>query len=545
MSERRTDDSTDAADLGFDALGVPPVLVRSLAAMDVTDPTRAQRRTLPPAMEGRDVAVVASTGTGKTLAYLLPLAARLLAEAPPRVRGRPVDPRRRLRALVLCPTRELAQQVAKDAQQLFRGTVLRAGAVYGKSALAPQREMVREGLDLLVGTPGRVKELCEADALSLAFVKQVVLDEADRMLDMGFLPQAKEILSRAPESRQLLFLTATMPRPVETVVEEMLKSPARIDLVGKERSAVTGTPAPRTDKGQHLHDVSDEDKAALTVALVKDGKRKGVMVFVRTRRRAGWVAEALRRHDIRTVVVHGDRSQRQRTESLAAFAAGKADVLVATDVAARGLHVPAVRTVINYDVPLLPEEYVHRVGRAGHGGGSAEAITLRGPADVERWHAVARTMRVDIAPTPAPGFAAYRRVKVGVAPDVERAVPARGGKPGTRVVLVRTPGAAGAAAGARAGGPGKPGKAGKSGKAARPAKARPGAKGPEAAPTRAPGAPSAGALIRMGNAAAMRATGKKKKKRRPNDSMAMRGSDRGRAIPKGQRPGGGVRRTGG
>ena len=407
------------AEDGFGSLGIPEMLVRSLSAMGADVPTPVQRAAIPAALTGRDVAVVAATGTGKTLAYLLPVAKRLIDEPPPKMRGRPVDPRRRLRALVLCPTRELAQQVAREAAQLFRGSVLRTTAVYGKSPLAPQRDVVEEGVDLLVGTPGRVRELCELDAISLAFVQQCVLDEADRMLDMGFLPQAKEILSRAPESRQLLFYTATMPRQVETVVEEMLKDPQRVDLVGRERSKVSGTPEARSDLGQHLHDIDDEAKTALTVALIKDGKRRGVMVFCRTRRRAGWVAAALRRHEVKTVLIHGDRSQRQRQEALAAFAAGKADVVVATDVASRGLHVPAARCVINYDVPLLPEEYVHRVGRAGHGGGTAEAFTLRCPSDMERWMHVERAMRVKLVPEKAPAFGAYMRTRDGFAPDSE------------------------------------------------------------------------------------------------------------------------------
>ena len=427
-----------AAGTGFGSLGIPAHLVASLARMGAERPTPIQREAVPAAMRGGDIAAVAATGTGKTLAYLLPVAARLLAEPPPRAKGRPVDPRRRLRALVLCPTRELAQQVAREAALLFRGSVLRATAVYGKSPLSPQRDAVREGVDLLVGTPGRVRELCELDAASLAFVQQVVLDEADRMLDMGFLPQAKEILSRAPESRQLLFFTATMPRPVEAVVEEMLRDPVRIDLVGKERGRVEGTPEARRDLGQHLFDVPDAAKTAVTVALVKDGKRRGVMVFCRTRRRAGWVAAALRKHEVRTVLIHGDRSQRQRQEALAAFAAGKADVVVATDVAARGLHVPAARTVVNYDVPLLPEEYVHRVGRAGHGGGTAESFTFRCPADADRWHQVERLTRARVEPSAPPRHQDYLRPQDRLAPDAEgedarpgaRGHGARGGRTG-------------------------------------------------------------------------------------------------------------------
>ncbi len=516
---------------GFAALGVPPILVASLERMGARNPTPVQQAAIPPAIEGRDLAAVASTGTGKTLAYLLPVAKRLLDEPPPRQKGRPVDPRRRLRAIVLCPTRELAQQVAREAAKLFRGSVLRTGAVFGKSALAPQRALVEDGIDLLVGTPGRVRELCELDALSLAFVKQFVLDEADRMLDMGFLPQAKEILSRAPESRQMLFFTATMPRPVEAVVQEMLRDPHRVDLVGRERAKVTGTPDERRDLGQHLLDVSDEEKTAVTVALVKDGKRRGVMVFCRTRRRAGWVAAALRRHDVRTVLIHGDRSQRQRQEALDAFAGGRADVVVATDVAARGLHVPAARCVINYDVPLLPEEYVHRVGRAGHGGGTAEAFTFRTPGDADRWVQVERTMRVQLAPEPAPAHRAYMRVRDGFMPDSEDGPAGRG---------MRRPGAQGArgpAARKPAAAPKRP----------RPTSApkRPAATADAGAATGAeatPGGRSLASMIRN----APRAVKKRKDRQRKGASKggaSLRGTQRKAPIAKGQKPGGGVRRS--
>jgi ATP-dependent RNA helicase RhlE len=477
---------------------------------------------------------VAATGTGKTLAYLLPVAKRLLDEPPPRVRGRPVDPRRRLRAVVLCPTRELAQQVAREAAQLFRGSVLRTTAVFGKSALAPQRDAVQEGVDLLVGTPGRVKELIELDALSLAFANQVVLDEADRMLDMGFLPQAKEILSRAPESRQLLFFTATMPRQVESVVEEMLRDPKRVDLVGRERSKVEGTPEERRDLGQHLFDVDDEAKTALTVALVKDGKRRGVMVFCRTRRRAGWVAAALRRHEVRTVLIHGDRSQRQRNEALEAFAAGKADVVVATDVAARGLHVPAARCVINYDVPLMPEEYVHRVGRAGHGGGSAEAFTFRCPTDEERWMHVERAMRVKLVAERPPAHGAYMRTRDGFAPDTEsdpRTMRGATRKAHGQRASRSGNGARTAASGARS-----------MGQRPAPAAASRARAGDEAPTT--PSGRSLADLIRN----APKAVRKKRKRLQQGGGKAkaasnLRGKQRKAPIAKGQRPGGGVRRA--
>jgi len=514
---------------GFGALGVPTQLVQALRRMGAERPTPVQQAVLPPALAGRDLAAVAATGTGKTLAYLLPCAARLLAEPPPKVRGRPVDPKRRLRALVLCPTRELAQQVAREAQGLFRGSVLRAGAVFGKSALAPQREMVAEGIDLLVGTPGRVRELCELDALSLAFVRMVVLDEADRMLDMGFLPQAREILSRAPESRQLLFLTATLPRPVEAMVEEMLREPARIDLVGRERATVSGTPEPRSDLGQRLFDVPDAAKTAVTVALIKDGKRRGVMVFCRTRRRAGWVAAALRRHEVKTVLLHGDRSQRQRQAALDAFAAGRADVVVATDVASRGLHVPAARTVVNYDVPLLPEEYVHRVGRAGHGGGTAEAFTLRAPGDAERWTHVERAMRVRLERSAPPVHDAYLRPQDRLVPDAEDdgAAVSGTGRVGR--------GSGGAAARART--------VSKTGRSSgrKPGRTKP--KTATAADAPKTGTRTLAQLIKGAPKAVKRAKQRARKGSTPLTSSG-RGTARKQPIAKGQRPGGGVRRSG-
>jgi ATP-dependent RNA helicase RhlE len=523
-------------------------------------PTPVQRAAIPAALTGRDVAVVAATGTGKTLAYLLPVAKRLIDEPPPKMRGRPVDPRRRLRALVLCPTRELAQQVAREAAQLFRGSVLRTTAVYGKSPLAPQRDVVEEGVDLLVGTPGRVRELCELDAISLAFVQQCVLDEADRMLDMGFLPQAKEILSRAPESRQLLFYTATMPRQVETVVEEMLKDPQRVDLVGRERSKVSGTPEARSDLGQHLHDIDDEAKTALTVALIKDGKRRGVMVFCRTRRRAGWVAAALRRHEVKTVLIHGDRSQRQRQEALAAFAAGKADVVVATDVASRGLHVPAARCVINYDVPLLPEEYVHRVGRAGHGGGTAEAFTLRCPSDMERWMHVERAMRVKLVPEKAPAFGAYMRTRDGFAPDSEgefrpgMRTPMQGARPGAarqdsaRKDSARTgPARAGSArSGAAPHGGGRIDTRRAPTKSKRPAP-RPGATrglvDPTAAESETTGRSLASMIMHAPSAARRNKKRIQKGPAKQKRTANQRGKQRKAPITKGQKPGGGVKRA--
>ena len=364
---------TDGPD--FSALGVPALLCGSLARMGAASPTPAQRAAIPAAARGGDIAVVAATGTGKTLAYLVPVAMRLLAEPPPRVRGRPVDPRRRLRALVLCPTRELAQQVAKEAERLFRGTVLRATAVYGKSALAPQRERVEDGIDLLVGTPGRVRELCELDVLSLAFVQQCVLDEADRMLDMGFLPDVKRVIAQLPPKRQTLFFSATMPPDIRQLADRLLVSPAVVSV------APPATTAERIT--QHLYFVHPKAKPGLLVELLaKNPEMRHTLVFTRTKHGANRLVGQLEKAGIAAAAIHGNKSQNARDRAMGAFRSGELRLLVATDIAARGIDVDGLSHVVNYDLPNVPETYVHRIGRTGRAG--AEGIAISFCTDEER-----------------------------------------------------------------------------------------------------------------------------------------------------------------
>jgi ATP-dependent RNA helicase RhlE len=408
---------------GFDELGMHPVIRRGISALGFERPTPIQAALVPPAMQGRDVIGLAPTGTGKTLAFVMPVAHRLLSDPPPMLKGPPkrgsrqsgrrVEPRTRLRAIILCPTRELAQQVAKEAQALVRGSLLRVGAVWGKTSIAPQKAMIAEGIDLLVGTPGRIRELLDEDALSLAYVRHVVVDEADRMLDLGFLPQVEAILERMPPERQILLLSATFPPMVDRLTVKFLREPERIEAGGHSR--------PAKHLAQHLFEIEDPFKTALVLAIVEGGvggaKRSGVIVFCRTRRRTGWVAGALKIRHIATGLLHGDRSQAQREHDLAEFTAGRLRVLVATDVASRGLHIPAIHTVINYDVPLLPEEYVHRVGRAGHGGGSGESFTLvsNEPEEVSRWRRLCRLTSVSLSTTPLPDIKPWMRPE-----DLER-----------------------------------------------------------------------------------------------------------------------------
>jgi ATP-dependent RNA helicase RhlE len=397
----------------FDGGSLSPILLRGLGQMGIKTPTPIQQQTLPATLAGRDVVGIAPTGTGKTLAYVIPLAQQLLAAPPPIRPGRGVDPGHRLRALVLCPVRELAQQVAEEGRNLLKGSVLRSQAVYGKSALRPQRDMIADGVDLLVGTPGRLRELITCGAMSLAHVRHVVVDEGDRMLDMGFLPQVRYLLARVPAERQMMFFSATMPAPISKLASDFLETPYRVEI---------GANTVVKHVGQNSIHISEIMKVPILLALVKSESREGVIIYARTRRRAGWVATALRRHGLSVGLVHGNRSQAQRQLAIKRFTEGELPVLVATDVAARGLHIPAIRTVINYDLPVSVEEYVHRVGRAGHGGGFGESFTLVSPREEEHWprfRAVAGT-KVDVVDPP--------ECEQWLRPvDLERIARARGG----------------------------------------------------------------------------------------------------------------------
>ena len=332
-------------------------------------------------LRSRDLVGLAPTGTGKTLAYGIPLADLLLRHKPVETGGRRRDPRTRLRALVLVPTRELTQQVAEEIRHLIRGSLLRVTAVYGKVAIAPQAEQLKKGVDIVVATPGRARELIEADAMTLAHLLYVVCDEADRMLDMGFLPQVDWVLSRAPEGRAKWLLSATLPRQVEDLVHKKLDRPHKIS-VGTRNAAAAHLVHQRMLVEEELK------TPALLSLLAREDLRRGIVVYCASRRRTGWVAGALRKHEISTAVVHGDRSQLQREKALESFAHGRCRVLVATDVAARGLHVPGIKLVINYDVPVSPEEWIHRVGRAGHGGGEGASVTFVSPDERVRWENV-------------------------------------------------------------------------------------------------------------------------------------------------------------
>jgi ATP-dependent RNA helicase RhlE len=354
--------------LPFAQLRLHDNLVRGVRTLGFPRPTPIQQAAIPPALEGRDVLACATTGSGKTAAFLLPILHSLSGK-----------PRGTTRALILTPTRELAQQIADHAKALAVHTPFSAAAIYGGVGMGPQEHAFRKGVDIIVATPGRLLDHFRFPYARLQGLEALVLDEADRMLDMGFIPDIKRILKHIPAKRQTLLFSATLPPPIVTLARDMLRDPATISLERKVTPAVGIT--------QAVYPVPAQLKSALLVELLKRGEIRSVIAFTRTKHRANRLAEYLARNGVSAGRIHGTRSQAQRTAALGAFKAGKFPVLVATDIAARGIDVEALSHVINFDVPNSPEDYVHRVGRTGRVELTGDAFLFVSPeeeADVRR-----------------------------------------------------------------------------------------------------------------------------------------------------------------
>ena len=387
--------ATSEAESSFEALGIGSLLCAQLRREGLLRPRRVQEEVIPAALTGRDVVMLAETGSGKTAAFLVPLLQRLLDDRP--AKGMRLQPAERMRAVVVCPTRELADQTGAMAERLCRGTVLKTGVAVGTVAITPQCRMLADGVDLLVGTPGRLNELAERGDLVTDSIRAVVIDEADRLFDLGFAPQVRKWLSRTPAERQTVLATATMPREVSKLVGDHLRTPEHIET--HPHTTVV------SHVSQHAALVDQHDRIDLLLHLIREKKAGRMLVFCRTRRRTGWVAAALARHGMGIGQLHGDRSQAQRRKALADFSSGAIDVLVSTDVGSRGLHIKGVKTVVNYDLPNTSEDFVHRAGRASHGTRRAGDVwTLLGPRDLDRWYVLAPAAGVAIDPEPVPGF---------------------------------------------------------------------------------------------------------------------------------------------
>jgi ATP-dependent RNA helicase RhlE len=346
----------------FNNLGLHPSLLQGIKELGFVRPTTIQAEAIPPAMQGRDVIATAQTGSGKTAAFLLPILNRLIDK-----------PRRTTRALVLAPTRELAAQILEDLNALAVHTPITGAAVYGGVGMGPQEHAFKSGVDIIVATPGRLLDHMRSGYAKMSHLEHLVLDEADRMLDMGFLPEIRKILTHLPTRRQTLFFSATMPPPIAALSSEMLRNPVTIQM---QRQA-----APASGITQAVYPVPQELKPVLAVHLLTRGTMTQALIFTRTKHRANRLADFLVRSGIKTERIHGNRSQAQRTAALAGFRNGTYPVLVATDIAARGIDVEALGHVVNFDVPMAPDDYIHRVGRTGRAEMTGEAFTFVSPQE--------------------------------------------------------------------------------------------------------------------------------------------------------------------
>lgn len=347
----------------FEDLKLNPAILKALRQENYAKPTPIQEQAIPAVLAGKDVFGCAQTGTGKTAAFSLPIIHKLGAQP-----GKPNGPRR-IRSLILTPTRELALQIADNVKAYSRNLNLRCLAIVGGVAQTPQERELQQGTDILIATPGRLIDLMNQKHADLSHVEILVLDEADRMLDMGFIHDVKKILAKVPAKRQTLFFSATMPPEISELVRTLLKDPVKVEI-----TPVSST-AERIRQSVYL--VDKENKMSLLNHLLKDHpEMESVLVFTRTKHGADRVARGLNRSNVAAQAIHGDKSQNARQTALNNFKNGTTRVLVATDIAARGIDIDELSHVINYNLPNVPETYVHRIGRTGRAGHSGTAISF-------------------------------------------------------------------------------------------------------------------------------------------------------------------------
>ena len=369
----------------FGSFKFHPTLVKGIKELGFARPTPIQTDAIPPAMEGRDVLACAMTGSGKTAAFVLPILNHLLAR-----------PRGTTRALIVTPTRELAAQILEELNGLAMHTPLTAAAIFGGVGAGPQEHAFRTGVDVLIATPGRLLDHLRHAYAKLDRIEHLVLDEADRMLDMGFLPDIRRLLKYLPAKRQTLFFSATMPPPIQGLTRELLRNPATINLARKA--------APATGIRHAVYPVRQDLKALLLVTLLERGLIRDALVFTRTKHRNNRLFEFLSTRRVNVARIHGNRSQGQRTDALSGFKDGRYRVLVATDIAARGIDVEALGHVVNFDVPLVTEDYIHRVGRTARAELTGEAFTFVAPEEERDLRAIERAIGKALPRVTLPDF---------------------------------------------------------------------------------------------------------------------------------------------
>jgi len=405
----------------FSILGLSPALCTPLARLGYTQPTPVQSASIPVVLKGSDLLARAQTGTGKTAAFGLPMIDRLLVRG-----GRPAG-MRKPRGLVLVPTRELALQVHKALATYGIPANLRVTAIFGGVSMLPQVQALQRGTDVIVATPGRLLDHMRQRKVDLSGVEILVLDEADRMLDMGFLPPLRQILSSVPKDRQTLLLSATFSKEIVGLSAAFTRNPVRVDVSEAQSVPTTVT--------HRVHPVSDGRKGDLLVHVLMQPPVGQALVFCKTKRGSNRVGEALERANVRAAVIHGNKSQSARNRALGDFKAGRVAVLVATDIAGRGLDIPQLPLVINYDLPLVAEDYIHRVGRTGRAGLSGRAVSLVTSADRGLLHDIQRLLTTTLEQVAVEGFAASPSSGDAPARRTDRPQPGRQGRgfrPGPR-----------------------------------------------------------------------------------------------------------------
>ena len=395
----------------FEDLGLETGLLRAVQDLGYVEPTPIQEQAIPLALEGRDLLGCAQTGTGKTAAFILPTLQRIaqpMAADTPIGGGRHAAGRRPLAALVVTPTRELAGQIEEVARVCAKYTGQLVAAVYGGVGYDPQLRKLRRGVDVLVATPGRLLDLQQRGEVNLSAVRILVLDEADRMLDMGFWPDVRRILALLPSARQNMLFSATLSRDVMRIAGPTLTNPARVEV------APSATPVEAVT--QTVYPVAEPQKIDLLVRLLEEEKLDRVLVFTRTKHRADRVCRHLERSRIRGAAIHSNRTQAQRQHALDGFKRGTYRVLVATDIVARGIDVDSISHVINYDLPTQPQDYVHRIGRTARAGASGTALTFLAAEQAAELRQIELLLGQTLPCRDLEGFAYMQRL----VPDPER-----------------------------------------------------------------------------------------------------------------------------
>ena len=374
--------------MSFESLGLAPALLRALAEQGYAEPTPIQAGAIPVVLEGHDLLAAAQTGTGKTAAFALPLLQRLSNTA--------AAGTRRPHALILTPTRELAAQIHDNLRDYGKHLRISRAAIYGGVSMGPQIQALRRGVDIVIATPGRLVDHMQQRTIDLSGIEVLVLDEADRMLDMGFLPSLKRIIGVLPKQRQTLLFSATFAPEIKSLAMQFMRSPREVSVTPANSVANTVS--------HHVHPVDASRKRDLLLHVLSQDSRRQTLVFSRTKHGADKLVRYLEQSGLRAAAIHGNKSQNARTRALSDFKSGRITVLVATDIAARGIDIDQLPIVINYDLPMVAEDYVHRIGRTGRAGAEGIALSLVSHEESGLLRDIRKLLNQDIAINEVPGF---------------------------------------------------------------------------------------------------------------------------------------------